>query len=116
MNLRRVVLDRFEMFPRVVPVSFAGLSHQVVDEDLRRTRLTDHTGDLADKEIRENAGVQRTRPNRDDVGSANCSEGFGEGNALLRFESQPADRNFGSGDLSLATHDRSVFKLRRESD
>ena len=35
MNLRRVMLDRLEVFPGVVTVGFAGLSHQVVNEDLR---------------------------------------------------------------------------------
>jgi hypothetical protein len=32
-----VQILRFEMLARAVAVSLAGLSHQVVDEDLRRT-------------------------------------------------------------------------------
>src|SRR4051794_37308326 len=52
MNLRGVMLDRLEVFPGVVAVSLARLSHQVVDEDLRRARLTDHASDLAHEQVR----------------------------------------------------------------
>src|SRR5215204_2901098 len=59
MDLRRVLLDRFQMFAGTVAVSFTGLSHQVVDEDLCRARLADHPRDLAHEQVRQDARVER---------------------------------------------------------
>src|SRR5205085_10120931 len=46
MYFGRVLLDRCEVRSRCVAVSLARLRHQVVDENLRRTRLADHPRDL----------------------------------------------------------------------
>src|SRR5215212_9431381 len=86
MNLRRVSLDCLEVFPGVVAVSFAGLSHQVVDKDLCGARLTDHPCDLAHEQVRQDACVERAWPNGDDVSGANRFEGCGEGETLLRLQ------------------------------
>src|ERR1044072_4760121 len=64
MNLGGVILDRFEVFPRVVAVRFTGLSRQVVDKDLRRARLADHACSLAHEKIRQNARVKRAWSDR----------------------------------------------------
>src|SRR6185369_4803730 len=70
-NFRRVLLDRFEVLSRAVTVSLAGLSHEVVDEDLRCPRLADNASHLSNQKIRQDARVERAWSNRDDVGSAN---------------------------------------------
>src|SRR5688572_22349937 len=46
-NLRRVLLDRFDVLAGTVAVCFPRLSHQVVHEDLSSARLTDHWGHLS---------------------------------------------------------------------
>ena len=104
------------MFARAVSVGFTGLSHQVVDEDLGGARLADYTSHLGDQKVWQNARVERAWTNRDDVCGANGFESFGQGKTLFRLESQLANRNFGSGDLSLTANDGSIFEFCCEPD
>src|SRR5215203_6449251 len=49
MNLRRILLNCFNVFPRAVAVSLSRLRHEIVYEDLRRRRLTDDASHLGNQ-------------------------------------------------------------------
>src|SRR5688572_31742464 len=71
MDFRRVLSDRFEVFPRRVTVRLAWLRHQVTHEDLCRRTLTDHACHLGYEQVRQNACVKRAGTDGDDVRCAN---------------------------------------------
>jgi len=61
LDFRSVPFDGFQMLPRRVVVSFTRLSHQVTNENPGGAAFTDSLGNARDEQIRQDAGVKRTR-------------------------------------------------------
>ena len=114
MNFRRVALDRFQMLPRGVVVGLAGLSHQVANENLGGLAFTDRAGHSGHQQIRQDACVERTWPNRDDIRRADRFQHFGQRQTLFRLQSEATNRSARCRNLSFATNDSSVFEFRNQ--
>src|SRR5205807_5870990 len=70
----------------------------------------------AHEEVRENARVKRTWPNRDHVGGLNRGERFRQRKAVLRHETEPANMSACCCDLSFAAHFAAIFHLGHQAN
>ena len=61
-----------------VILGLAGLSHDVLDVDLCGMRFSYGLHHLPDKKIWNQAGIERTGTQRDDVGSKDRTQGVGQ--------------------------------------
>src|SRR6185369_5899820 len=76
MNLGSVMSHGGQVFAKTVTVSFAGLGHQVRDKDLGSAGHANLIGYARYQQIRDDARVQRSRPDGDYVGTANSCQCF----------------------------------------
>ena len=67
-DLRRVLHHCFQMTPYVIAVSFAGLGHQVCDEDLGGVRSANGIGNPGHNQVWNDTGVQRAGADSNHVG------------------------------------------------
>src|SRR5260370_6229128 len=111
---RDVFLNRAEMIGEGIAGGFAGLGHQVGDVDARRIGLGDGAGNFRDQKIRKNAGVERARPEEDQVGRPDGVDGPGEGTHAARGELDSLDRRAAAGgDAGFAVHEAAIFSRGR---
>src|SRR5882762_2998093 len=74
MDLRRVLLNCFQMLTYVVPISFTGLCHQVCDEYPGGARFANGVGHPSYDQVWNYTGIQRAWSDSDDVRGANRSD------------------------------------------
>ena len=115
MNLGRVRSYSFQMATRIVAVSFAGLGHQIRYENLYGPSFADRLRHACHQQIRQDAGVKRSRTDCYDIGRANRGERFRKRQALLGLESKMPDRSARGADLSLAANFTPVVEFGNQT-
>ena len=115
-NLGRVAANRFQVVHRSVAIRLPGLGHQVGDQDDPGTRAGNSICQVLDKEDRDEARVEASRPDDDQVRGLKRRKPKGEGTGVGRFEVHPANLTGGGADLRLALNGTPVGELGAEGD
>jgi len=107
---RDVLLDRAKVIGESVTGSLPGLGHQIGDVDAQSIRFGDGTGDFRDQQIRENAGVERARTEKNQVGLLDGFDGPTERTHAARRKLEFFDGIAASGDARFAVDGVAVFE------
>src|SRR5262249_22814635 len=85
-DLRGVLSEFLNMLSSVEAIGLTRLGHQVGDEYLNGLRFGNCIGNSVNEYRRQQAGIKRARPDRNDIRRSDGSEGCGHRLAALRFE------------------------------
>src|SRR5216684_1916935 len=108
--VRDVLLYRAEMIAECVAGGFAWLSHQIGDIHARSLGSGDRAGDFRNQQVRENAGVERAGPEKNQVGLPDGFDGPGERAHAARGKLEFLDRRAAGGDAGFAVNGAAVFE------
>src|SRR6266478_4296860 len=109
--------DGAEMIGKGVAGGFAGLGHQIGDVHAWSFGFGDGAGDFRDQQIRQNAGVERTGTEEDQVGLLDGIDGHRERTHAARGKLEFLDwRAAAGGDAGFAVNGAAVFERGDEMD
>src|SRR5712692_4133688 len=109
-SARDVLLYRAKMIAKRVASGFARLSHQIGDIHARSLGSGDGAGDFRNQQVRENAGVERAGPEKNQVGLLDGFDGPGERAHAARGKLEFLDRRAAGGDAGFAVNGAAVFE------
>src|SRR5258707_1417941 len=98
------------MIGKRIAGGFARLGHKIGDVDARRFGSGDGVGDLGNEQVGENAGVEGTRAEKNQIGLANGFDGFGKRAHGTREEREFLNRDSAGGDARLAAYSAAVLQ------
>src|SRR6266403_2627985 len=108
--MRDVLLNGAQMVREGVTGGFAGLRHQVGDIHARGARFGDSAGNFRNQQIRKNAGVERTGPEKNQVGFLDGFDSQGKRTHAARGKLEFLDRHGAGGDAGFAVNGAAVFE------
>jgi hypothetical protein len=111
---RRVPLNDAEMIGKRVTGGFAGLGHEVGDINARGLRMSDGPRDLGNEQIWEDAGIERARSEKNEIGLLDGVEGFRERANVARGKREFLNGNAAGGDACFTVDGAAVFQRSDE--
>ena len=105
-----VLLNSAQVIGEGVAGGFAGLGHEIGDVDARRLGLGNGAGDFRNQQIGQDAGVERARTEKDEVG---VLDGFDHGRKRAHLcwrKFQFFDGRAAGGDARFAVDDAAVLE------
>jgi hypothetical protein len=111
-----VGLDGAEMVGKGIAGGFAGLGHEIGNVDARGFGFGDGAGNFRNQKIRQNAGVERTRAEEDQVGLLDGFDGFGKRADAARRKAEALDGRAAGSNAGFAVHGAAVFKFGDKVD
>ena len=109
-----VLGDGTKMIAERVPSGFAGLRHEVGDVHAWSFGASDGASNPRDEKVGDHAGVQRTGPEKDEVGLPDGLDGSGEGTNAARIHLNFANGNSAAGNSSFAQNALAVGEGGRQ--
>jgi hypothetical protein len=113
---RNMALDGADVLAERIAGGFAGLGHEVGDVNASGFGVRNGVGNLRDEEIGNDAGVERARAEKDQIGFLDGFEGFGKRANITGRERELADGNAAGGDAGFAVNDAATFERGDEMD
>ena len=107
-------LNRAEMIGERVAGGFPRLGHKIGDVHARGFGFGDGAGDFRNEQIREDAGVERTGAEENEVRLLDGLDDHGNGAYAARRETQFFDRRAAGGDARFAVNDAAILEFGDE--
>src|SRR5690348_2729902 len=111
-----VLDDGLKVFSTTVTSCLSGLCHQVTNEDSGSLRVRDLLRNSGNQQVREQRGVQGSRPHRDQIGFCDGLESLRHRTAPRRHNRQLADGHSGVVNLRFSLRAPTVSKQGSEAD
>lgn|SRR5208282_1074912 len=113
---RRVAADRSQMIGERVSGGFARLRHKIGNVHTGSLGLGNRGGDLRDQKIRKDAGVERARAEKNQVGLTNRIDDRRKGRNTVWRKRNSLNRRTAGGDVGFSAYGAAIRKLTNQVD